>query len=228
MVTGPDGTRMTGTAHYVGDAAVADIALVVAGQGAERRLFEVRRADGYAVETLTTFDRTQRLATVRLDTTQARQIEITPAAIDAALSLARVALAGRQVGAAQRNFDFTLDYLRTRVQFGRQIGGFQALKHIAADLLVELESAKTAARHAAECLASGAADSESALAMASFTAADAQSQIAAQAIQLHGGIGFTWEHPAHLYFRRAQHDSLFLGAPEQARERFMSVMEVAQ
>ncbi|MGH6696172.1 acyl-CoA dehydrogenase family protein [Sphingopyxis sp.] len=227
-VSDATGTHLSGTAHFVSDAEVADVFLVVAGRGAERTMHEVRPADGVRVEPCASFDRTQRLAAVHLDRVPSIAIDIASDAIDAALALGRVALAGRQVGAAERNFAFTIEYLGTRVQFGRQIGGFQALKHIAADLLVEMESAKTAALHAAESLADGARDAAAAVAMASFTVSDAQRLIAAESIQLHGGIGFTWEHPAHLYYRRAQHDALFLGAPDRARETFLTLLEAGQ
>ena len=219
--------RLEGTAHFVSDAQVADIYLVVAGRGEKRRLFEVDRQLG-RIEIVRTFDRTQRLARVHFDHASATPIEGAGAEIiDAALALAKVALLGRQVGAMTRNFEFTIDYLRTRVQFGRPIGGFQALKHMAADLLVELESARTAARHAADCLAEDRPDAAEAIAMAGFLVSDAQARIAAEAIQLHGGIGFTWEHAAHLYLRRAHHDGLFLGSPESQREAFLSFLEEA-
>jgi len=222
-----DRMRLNGTAHFVSDADVADMILVVAGRGEERRLFEVGK-DQVRMEAVPTFDRTQRLARVQFDHAPALLIEGADAKmIDAALALAKIALLGRQVGAAERNFEFTIDYLRTRVQFGRPIGGFQALKHMAADLLVELESAKTAARHAADCLAENRPDAAEAVAMAGFLVSDAQTRIAAEAIQLHGGIGFTWEHSAHLYLRRAQHDGLFLGSPESQRDAFLSFLEAA-
>jgi alkylation response protein AidB-like acyl-CoA dehydrogenase len=220
--------RLGGTASYVSDGKLAGLILVVVGRGANRQLYELIDRAGLTVRALRTFDLTQRLAGFELTAVRARSIKGGNAeAIDQALDMARVALAGREAGAAERNFEFTVEYLRTRVQFGRPIGGFQAVKHMAADLLLESESALTAARHAAQRLAAGATDAAEAVAMASFAVSDAQVRIGFDSIQLHGGIGFTWEHPAHLYLRRARHDSAFLGSTRQARERFLGFVEKA-
>lgn len=225
---GPDGVRLSGFACYVSDGALADLLLVVAGKGDERELFEVTARDGLTITALKTFDPTQRLARLDFAGVPARKIEgACGAAIGRAIDQARVALTGRQAGAAAQNFAFTVEYIRTRVQFGRPIGGFQAIKHMAADLLVESETAITAARHGAELNADSAPGATEALAMASFAVSEAQVRIAADAIQMHGGIAFTWEHPAHLYFRRAQHDTWYLGSSEQAREQFVRELEKA-
>ncbi|MBB3860974.1 alkylation response protein AidB-like acyl-CoA dehydrogenase [Novosphingobium hassiacum] len=221
-----DGCLLSGSAHYVSDGALADLLLVVTGTGTSRQLYEVTDRTGVALTPLKTFDMTQPLAKLVLDKAEARAIVGADAtAIDHALDIARVALAGRQAGAAQRNFDFTVEYLRNRVQFGRPVGGFQAIKHMAADLLIERESALTGARIAAERLAAGADDSAELVAMASFAVSEAQLKIASDSIQLHGGIGFTWDYPAHLYLRRARHDQMFLGSNAHARERFVSILE---
>jgi alkylation response protein AidB-like acyl-CoA dehydrogenase len=221
-----ESAQLSGTASYVSDGTLAGLLLVVTGSGPDRQLYEVTERAGLTITTLRTFDPTQRLARIGLDGVRARSVRGgNAAAVDRALELARVALAGRQAGAALRNFEFTVEYLRTRIQFGRPIGGFQAVKHMAADLLLESESAITAARHAAERLAADADDAAEMVAMASFAVNDAQVKIGFDSIQLHGGIAFTWEHPAHLYLRRARHDSMFLGSTRQARERFVSLLE---
>ena len=149
------------------------------------------------------------------------------AAIEHALNLARVALAGEQAGAARRIFDITVDYLKTRVQFGRPIGGFQAIKHMAADLLIEVESATSAARAAAQAIEDDASDRQVLVNLASFACADAFSEVAATAIQMHGGIAFTWEHPAHLYLRRARADAQLFGNSDLYRERYVAALENA-
>ena len=219
---------LSGTADYVGDAAIAGLLLVVAGKGNARRLYEVTARDRVSVTTHRGFDLTQRIARVDFAETPAREIAGGDAtAIDRALDLVRVAKAGREAGAAARNFEFTVEYLRTRIQFGRQIGGFQAMKHIAADLLIESESAVTGARAAAEALAGGAADAAETVAMASFAVNEAQGAIAFNSINMHGGIGFTWQHPAHLYLRRARFDQMFLGSNDLARDRFVALLENA-
>jgi alkylation response protein AidB-like acyl-CoA dehydrogenase len=222
------GATLSGPACYVADGALANVLLVVAGAGAARQLYEVTDRTGLAVTALKTFDPTQPLVNMMFDKVQARAIAGGDAsAIDRALDIARVAQAGRQAGAAQRNFDFTVEYLRTRIQFGRPIGGFQAIKHMAADLLVEKESAITGARIAAQKLATRTTDADEHVAMASFAVGEAQLKIAFDSIQMHGGIGYTWEHPAHLYLRRARHDQMFLGSNAQARERFIAILEKA-
>jgi len=115
----------------------------------------------------------------------------------------------------------TVEYAKNRVQFGRAIGSFQAIKHMAADLLLESESATSAARHAAMSLASTSDDAEPAISLAGFACADAFSAVTAASIQMHGGIGFTWEHPAHLYLRRARADAQLFGTPMFYRERYI-------
>ena len=221
-----DEATLSGVASYVSDGAVAGLLLVVAGRGAERRLFEVTDRAGLSLTRLDGFDVTQRLVRIGFANVKARAITGgDAAAIDRAVDLARIALAGRQAGAAQRNFEFTVEYLRTRIQFGRPIGGFQAVKHMAADLLIEAESAISGARAAAEAHAEGADNAAELVAMASFAVSEAQVKIAFDGLQLHGGIGFTWEHPCHLYLRRAWHDSKFLGSNDLARDRFIAILE---
>jgi alkylation response protein AidB-like acyl-CoA dehydrogenase len=135
-----------------------------------------------------------------------------------------VALAGEQAGAARRVLEFTVDYARTRTQFGRPIGSFQAIKHMAANLLLESESAISAARAAARSLAEGTTDAGAAISLAAFACADAFVEVAATAIQMHGGIAFTWAHPAHLYLRRARADAQLFGAPARERERYLQAL----
>ena len=223
---GGEAATLSGVANYVSDGALANLLLVVAGRGTARKLFEVTDRAGLSATRLEGFDITQRLTRITFDNVKAREIVGgDAAAIDRTLAMARIALAGRQAGAAQRNFDFTVDYLRTRVQFGRPIGGFQAIKHMAADLLIERESAISGARAAAEAHANGTDKADELVAMASFAVSEAQVKIAFDALQMHGGIGFTWEHPCHLYLRRAWHDSKFLGSGDLARDRFISILE---
>jgi len=218
-----------GVASYVTYGAQADLLLVAARVGESLGVFEVDPAGtGVSRTALRSFDRTQRLAQVTFAGAPSRRIAgLDERALDDALDVARVALAGQQVGAARRVFDMTVDYLKTRVQFGRPIGGFQALKHMAADLLVELESATSAARQAAAALEADAADAKTLVNLAAFACADAFLQIAASSIQMHGGIGFTWDHPAHLYLRRARADAWLLGSSDLYRDRYLAALETA-
>jgi alkylation response protein AidB-like acyl-CoA dehydrogenase len=131
-----------------------------------------------------------------------------------------VALAAEQVGGAQRCLEMSTEYAKTRLQFGRAIGSFQAIKHRCADMLVAVEFAKSAAYHAAFRAAEhDDAELTAAAAMAKSYCSDAYFQIASETIQVHGGMGFTWEHPAHLYFKRAKSSSLLFGDPVHHREK---------
>ena len=215
---------LSGTASYVMHASVADMLLVVAKTHDGLGLFEVTpHHSGIAIEALPTFDRTLRLDRVTFARVPATRIGgAGRPAVDAALRLALVARAGEQAGGARRIFDMTVDYTKTRIQFGRPIGGFQAIKHMAAELLLEAESATSAARDAALQLAQDEDDADEAIDLAAFACADAFARIAATAIQMHGGIAFTWEHPAHLYLRRARAYSYLLGSSDLYRDRFLT------
>ena len=222
-----DGWRLDGMASFVTDGQSADVILVAARAGDEIGVFEVARgAAGLAVKPLPTFDHTLRLCELTFAGAPVARIGRGDAwpAIDRALDLARVALAGEQAGGAKRALEITVDYAKTRAQFGRLIGSFQAIKHMAANLLLESESAISAARHAARQLADISPGAPAAISLAAFACADAFSQVTADAIQMHGGIAFTWTHPAHLYLRRARADAQLLGTPSVYREAFLEAL----
>lgn len=220
-----NGWRLNGKASFVLHAAFANLLLVVARSADGIALFEVGRdAAGLAVSALPAFDRTLSLADI--DFADVEATRLSPAGdwwpkVEEALDLGRVALAGEQAGGSRRVFEFTVDYARNRHQFGRAIGSFQAIKHMAADLLLESESAVSAARHAAQALADGADDAPQSISLAAFACADAYVKTTADSIQMHGGIAFTWVHPAHLYLRRARADAQLLGGSAAMRERFV-------
>ncbi len=216
--------QLDGSASYVTHGQIANLLLVVAKTGTDVGLFEIAAdAAGVTRTALPTFDRTLRLARLKFAGTPARQIGRSGwPAVQSALDLAVVAMAGEQAGGARRIFDMTIDYARSRIQFGRPIGGFQAIKHMAADLLIEVESSTSAARYAAEQLAAGTSAAEEAVSLAGFACAEAFSKVAATAIQMHGGIAFTWEHPAHLYLRRARAYAQLFGQPQVYRERYLT------
>lgn len=217
-----------GTASFVLHAQNADLLLVAAHGPEGLSLFAVDLPQESVVVTpLPTFDRTLRLAQVELAGAEAALIGEPGSgwsAVERALDVARVALAGEQAGGARQSLSITVDYAKVRVQFGRPIGSFQAIKHMAADLLLESESAISAARHAARALADGSTDAGAAISLAAFACADAYTTVAATSIQMHGGIAFTWEHPAHLYLRRARADAQLLGTPTFYRERYLQQM----
>lgn len=220
--------RLTGKGSYVLHGQNADVFVVIARTKDGLGAFLVESgSEGTSVEPLPTFDHTQRLAAVTFAAAPAQPVHATApvwAAAQAAIDLGLVALAGEQAGGAQKVLDFTVEYAKTRIQFGRQIGSFQAIKHMAADLLLETESAVSAARHAAEQLANDAGKTEEAISLAAFACADAFVKTAADGIQMHGGIAFTWEHPAHLYLKRARADAQLLGSPAFHRERYLQAL----
>ncbi|HEY1750760.1 MAG TPA: acyl-CoA dehydrogenase family protein [Caulobacteraceae bacterium] len=224
-VSAGDGWALSGLASFVTHGQVADVLLAAARTPDGIGVFEVEPgAAGLAIKPLPAFDHTLRLAEIKFDKTPARRLAShRPAwqAVEQALDLARVGLAGEQAGGARRALEFTVDYAKTRAQFGRLIGSFQAIKHMAADLLLESESATSAARHAARALADQAKDAPAAISLAAFACADAFGRVTADAVQMHGGIAFTWAHPAHLYLRRARADAQLFGASAYHRERFL-------
>lgn len=217
---------LTGEASYVIHGQNADVLFVLARTSEGLAVYEVDPASsGVSVVGLPTFDHTLRLARIEFDAAVGRKIAGDAwRATEAAIKLALVGLAGEQAGGARRCLEFTVDYAKTRYQFGRAIGSFQAIKHMAADLLLETESATSAARHAAAKLADGAPDAEAAVSLAAFACADAYVKTTADAVQMHGGIAFTWAHPAHLYLRRARADAQLFGVSAVHRERFLTAL----
>jgi alkylation response protein AidB-like acyl-CoA dehydrogenase len=141
-------------------------------------------------------------------------------ALERVLALSVVGLAAEQVGGAQRCLEMSTEYAKTRLQFGRPIGSFQAIKHKCADMLVEVEFAKSAAYHAGFMAAEGdEKELFTAANMAKSYCSEAYFHAAAETIQIHGGMGFTWEHPAHLYFKRAKSSAVLFGDPVYHRNK---------
>lgn len=218
------GYLLTGRAHYVPWGQIADITVVVARTDDGVGVFEIdREAAGFERTAATAFDPTVRLSTFTFNQSPARRLGGAGwNSVDRALSLTTIALAGEQVGGARRIFDVTVEYLKTRIQFGRPIGSFQSLKHMAADLLLEVESATSAAPYAAAQFDIDAPGADGAVALAGFACAEAYHTTAMQAIQMHGGIAFTWEHPAHLFLRRARTGRQLFGSSRDHRERYLA------
>jgi alkylation response protein AidB-like acyl-CoA dehydrogenase len=218
-----DGWRLDGHKSFVVDGAIANLVLVAARSAGGIGLFAVEgEASGLRRKPLPTLDQTRKLARLEFSRTPARLIGSDGQAwpgLSRALDLAAIALAAEELGGAQRCLDMSVEYARVRYQFGRPIGSFQAIKHKCADMLLQVESARSAAQYAAW---SAAEDSEEIPVMASLskaTCSDAYFFTAAENIQIHGGIGFTWDHDAHLYFKRAKSSQLFLGDTAYHREQ---------
>ncbi len=166
-------------------------------------------------------DQTRKQAKLEFADTPARLIGTEGdgwATLSTVLDLAAVGLAAEQVGGAQKVLDMAVEYAKVRVQFGRPIGSFQAIKHKCADMLLEVESAKSAAYYAMWCAAELNDELPSVASLAKAYCSEAYFHAAAENIQIHGGIGFTWEHPAHLYFKRAKSSELLFGDPTYHRE----------
>jgi alkylation response protein AidB-like acyl-CoA dehydrogenase len=218
-----DGYTVSGTAERVVDGVVADEVLVAAKGPDGVGLYAIdATSTGVDRTALATIDLTRPMATVQFSDAPARLVAGPDEArrvITHALQVGSALLAVEQVGAAQHMLDVSVDYAKTRLQFGRQIGSFQAVKHRLADMLVDLEHARSTAYHAVWALADGSDDPALAASIAQATCSAAFSRISADAIQTHGGIGFTWEHQAHLYFKRATADAVLLGNAEQHRAR---------
>lgn len=182
-------------------------------------------ADGLNRRALQALDPTRKLAAMTFEGTPGTVLGQAGQAGDAlqqTLRLAAAGLASESVGGAQRLFDSAVEYTKMRMQFGRAIGSFQAIKHKLADMLLELEMAKSAAYYAAEAAAENDPDLPAVAALAKACCGDAYMNIARDTIQLHGGIGFTWENDTHLWFKRAKASQVFLGDGATHRERMMA------
>ncbi|MEJ3655192.1 acyl-CoA dehydrogenase family protein [Actinomycetes bacterium KLBMP 9759] len=217
------GGALTGELAQVVDGG-ADLLLVAARDGAEVGLYAT---DGGARTPLSTLDSTRRQARVSFDGTPARLLASGAAAADAittALFTGAALLAAEQVGGAQRLLDTTVAYAGTRLQFGRPIGSFQAVKHTCADMLVLVEHARSVAYHAAWALQDGSDDPGLAVSVAQAVCSRAYRRVATDTVQVHGGIGFTWEHPAHLYLKRAMTDAALLGSAAAHREHVAALV----
>ena len=219
------GFRLTGAKRFVLDGPAAQVVYVLAGTDRGSAVFAVDAdAPGVTVTPLTTVDPTRKLGRVHLTDAPARLVGEPGRGVEAlgaALDCAAVALVGEQAGGAHRAVEMATDYAKTRYQFGRAIGSFQAVKHLCADMLLEAESAVSAARFVAGAFADRSPSRLADLALAQAYCSEAFVFVAAANIQVHGGIGFTWEHPAHLYLRRARGDAQLLGQPSWHRERYL-------
>ncbi|WP_371673256.1 acyl-CoA/acyl-ACP dehydrogenase [Streptomyces sp. NBC_00289] len=218
---------LDGTAPFVLDGADAEV-LVVAATGPDG--VDLFLADphepGVTVRRVPTLDLSRGQAVVTFTGARARALtaggegtEVVTRSLDTAL----VALAAEQLGGAQAALDMTVAHVRDRTQFGRSIGSFQAVKHTCTDMLLQVESARSAVVRAVRAAGTPEALAEAA-AVAQAWCGEAFTFVAAECVQLHGGMGFTWEHDAHLYFRRAQSDAVLLGGAAHHRERLAGLL----
>jgi alkylation response protein AidB-like acyl-CoA dehydrogenase len=219
------GWRLDGHKSFVLDGHAADLILTVAATGTDGKLslFAVNAGTtGLTRHAVPTLDQTRKLARLVFNDTPARLVGEPGAAragLDRTLDVAAIALAAEQLGGAQRALDMAVAYAKVRQQFGRPIGSFQAIKHRCADLLLEVESLRSAVGYAAAAVATGSAEVAVLAPLLKAYASEVYSHVAGENIQIHGGIGFTWEHDAHLYLKRAKASELFLGDASYHRER---------
>jgi len=212
---------LTGTVTGVADGAAADVLLVPAPGG----LYAVDAADARRTP-VTSLDMTRRLCDVALATAPARRVAEGEDAVRAALTAGAAMLASEQLGLAERCLESTVEYLKTRYQFGRPVGSYQGLKHRLADLWTSVAQARAVARYAASCLASGDPDTDVAVAIAQAHCSAVAVKAAEECVQMHGGIGFTWEHPAHLYLKRAKSSAIALGTPDRHRAALAGLVDL--
>jgi len=207
--------RLWGEKLFVPDAGVANTIVVVARDG----VFVVdAKAPGVSITPMAGMDLTRKLYAVSLTDAAAEQLDVV-VGLDRALDIATTALVAEMVGGMQRTLEISVDYAKTRKQFGKPIGSFQAVQHQCADMYLETESARSAVYYAAVALQEGAADASAAVSIAKVYASDASRTVGNRGIQIHGGMGFTWENDLHLYYRRAKASETMLGDATFHRER---------
>lgn len=224
--TSGNGFVLDGLAAYVEDAGVADVLLVTAnGPEGLSQFLVAPDAPGVTIETLDALDLGRRIADVRFDGVQVGADALLGKAGDAAdafehqLQIALAMQCAETVGVTDRAFEFTLEWVNERHAFGRPIGSFQALKHRLADHAAQLEGAKAAAAHAARSVQTGAPDAAIAVSVAKSQCGRYATEIIRDCLQMHGGIGLTWEHDIHFYLRRAVSNEALWGSPAAHHER---------
>lgn len=223
VTSGSDG--LTGQVTSVAGAAAADVLVVpvVGDEGVE--LHTVSTADA-EVSPVLALDMTRPLADVRFAGASSTHVGTGSQVLAAALQTGAALLASEQLGLAQWCFETTLGYAKERKQFGRAIGSYQAIKHRLADLWFEVGSMTTAARYAADTSARGDADAATAASLAQAFCSGAAVHAAEECVQLHGGIGMTWEYPAHLFLKRAKSDQLAFGTAYKHRSRLAALVDL--
>jgi alkylation response protein AidB-like acyl-CoA dehydrogenase len=209
------GNKLTGTKLFVTDAAAADFIVVVAREG----VFIVdAKAPGLHIEPMKGMDLARKIYSVEFKNTPAEILD-NAGALAGALDVATAALCAEMTGGMQRALELTVAYAKTRKQFGKPIGIFQAVQHLCADMYLETESSRSATYYAAWALEENTPDAAASVSVAKMYASDAARNVGNRGIQVHGGMGFTWENDIHLYYRRAKASETMLGDATFHRER---------
>ncbi|GAA1481225.1 acyl-CoA dehydrogenase family protein [Gordonia sinesedis] len=226
-----DAGLLSGAAHHVLDAESADVLLVLATSGDSLTLHRVDAdTEGVDIRPRPVLDPTRPLSTVVFDDVAATAIAAPDDLYSRLLATAWALVSAEQVGGARRSLELSVEYASARTQFGRPIGSFQALKHRMADMYTLVETATSMSRAAVDAVASGDRDAVDIASAAHVYCSDAFRSVAGDAIQIHGGIGITWEHDIQLYFKRAQSSSQLFGQPHEivarlARDAFGSAAD---
>jgi alkylation response protein AidB-like acyl-CoA dehydrogenase len=207
--------KLTGEKLFVADAAIADWILVIARNGV---FLADPKSSTVTISPMSTMDLTRKVYAVQFNGTPAEKLGDLPA-VTTALDIATTALVGEMVGGMQRTLDMTVEFAKVRKQFGKTIGSFQAVQHQCADMYLETESSRSAAYYAAWALEEHAPDASVAVSIAKMYASDACRAVGNRGIQIHGGMGFTWENDLHLYYRRAKASETAFGDATFHRER---------
>ncbi|MBM3810770.1 MAG: acyl-CoA dehydrogenase [Acidimicrobiia bacterium] len=220
---GGDALRLHGSKRFVQDAGVADFLLVVArgGRGLTLALVE-RAAEGLSVQPMAGIDLTRRLYSVQCNATPAVLVatgEAAERALERMSLLANAALVAEMLGGMQRVLEISVEYAKTRKQFGKPIGQFQAIQHKCADMVLMVEALRSAAYYAAYAIDHGLEEAQAAVSTAKSYASEAYREVGNHGIQIHGGMGFTWESDLHLYYRRAKASEILLGDAAWHREQ---------
>jgi alkylation response protein AidB-like acyl-CoA dehydrogenase len=224
------GWRLSGHKSYVLDGAVADLLLVAAHTEGRLGIFAVdSTATGMTRVALNTMDQTRKQARIEFDNASARLIgslDCGQLAVETMLDRAVIAVSAESLGGTAKVLDMAVEYAKVREQFGRPIGSFQAIKHKCASMLVELESSRSAVYYALWAVSAGDSDVPKLASLTKAFCADAYLYASGENIQIHGGIGFTWEHPAHLYLKRAKNAQLFMGSSDWHRQRLADLIGI--
>jgi alkylation response protein AidB-like acyl-CoA dehydrogenase len=223
--------QLSGRKLFVPDAGIADLLICVARDGDSLALLPVERgAEGLSIKAMPSMDGTRKLHEVAFESVTVAEADVFGADGDArgalrrALEVGCVALCAEMVGGMQWVLDTTVEYAKTRQQYGRAIGSFQAVQHQCADMLLMTESARSATYYAAWALTEGDPAASVAVSIAKAYCSDAYREVGNRGIQVHGGIGFTWEHDLQLYYKRSKSSETLFGDATFHRERIARII----
>jgi len=217
--------KLNGEKVFVTDAQVAEMMIVIGNDGA---CVVEAKAPGMKIEAMKGLDLGRKIYSVEFSSTPAERLAGDTSSIERALQIATAALTAEMTGGMQRVMELAVAYAKTRKQFGKPIGSFQAVQHMCAEMYLETESSRSAAYYSAWALEENTPDAATAVSIAKMYASDAARNVGNRGIQVHGGMGFTWENDVHLYYRRAKSSETMLGDATFHRERIARLVVVGE